>query len=489
MNLRDVIETRKQLRWLQNNYPLSISRLWVPHCVRWDGLGEKSDRLCGCMKPMKQIGRGYYECSTCNIKEERTSQREAIANLGTTSTALFGGNRSGKTQAGSMLCVAVAAGRGEWWVREWLRLNDLPDSVVPNENPSTVIASALSYGDAIAYIRPKLKQYLPAGTKYTRWNAQDRGMAILPNGGKIYSMSADSGREKYQGQSCELVWLDEEHPYEIFEEAQMRTIDSGISNGVILTMTPLKGFTWPANLFLQDPKEGFVAAKISGLDNPYISSKKMMSTIAHMSDESKRSRLFGDFTNQAGLVYPEFDRNVHVIDSIDISDRDRYEVFVSIDFGVVNPFAALLIATDGERYYVLDEYFMKEKTTIQNGHAIQAKFHRYKPFNFVICDPESKDARLILNRQCNLSNVPAPKSGKYGLIESINLVKSSLTIQADGKPLLFVAKKCKNLLMEFRKYRWAKTTNGTDRPKKSDDHGMDALRYFCSWYHRYKSHF
>ena len=180
---------------------------------------------------------------------------------------------------------------------------------------------------------------------------------------------------------------------------------------------------------------------------------------------------------------------MHVIDSIDISDRDRYEVFVSIDFGVVNPFAALLIATDGERYFVVDEYFMKEKTTIQNGHAIQAKFHRYKPFNFVICDPESKDARLILNRQCNLSNVPAPKSGKYGLIESINLVKSSLTIQADGKPLLFVAKKCKNLLMEFRKYRWAKTTNGTDRPKKADDHGMDALRYFCSWYHRYKSHF
>ena len=157
-----------------------------------------------------------------------------------------------------------------------------------------------------------------------------------------------------------------------------------------------------------------------------------------MSDESKRSRLFGDFTNQAGLVYPEFDRNVHVIDSIDISDRDRFDVFVSIDFGVVNPFAALLIATDGERYYVVDEYYMKEKTTIQNGHAIQAKFHRYKPFNFVICDPESKDARLILNRQCNLPNVPAPKSGKYGLIESINLVKSSLTIQADGKPLLFV---------------------------------------------------
>ena len=487
--LKSIIEERDNLLKIAKNYPLALARLWVPHCHRWDGLGDKSKREPGCKQPMEMLSPGIYHCEKCNITEKRTCQREAIANLGTTATALFGGNRSGKSQSGAQLAVAVASGRDAWWVRQWLKINNLPDRVVPNRNPSTVIASALSYGDAIAYIRPKLESYLPKNTRLIRWNAQDRATALLENGGKIYSLSADSGREKYQGQSCELVWLDEEHPEPIFQESLMRTIDSGISNGVFLSMTPLKGFTWPADLFIQNPSEGFVYHKITGLDNPYISSGKMMKTIGHMSEESKASRLHGDFTNQAGLVYAEFDRNIHVIDHIDISNRDKYDLFLSIDFGCVNPFVCLAIASDGENIFVIDEYFQTERTTIHNGKALQVKFHKLKPFDYVIADPESKDARMILAKECNLPNHPAPKSGKYGVSESINLVKQKLSLNAENKPTLFVTKKCKNLLMEFRKYRWAKTNNGKDKPKKESDHGMDALRYMVSWLDRYNSHF
>ena len=487
------LEDRDKLLTIAKNYPLSLARLWVPHCHRWDGLGDKSKRKAGCFKPMKRVSAGVYHCSTCNITEKRTCQRDAIANLGTTSTALFGGNRSGKTQAGAQLTVAVAAGHGEWWVRQWMKLNDLPERVVPNEKPSTVIASALSYGDAIAYIRPKLQAYLPKSTRLIRWNAQDRATAQLENGGKIYSLSADSGREKYQGQSCEMVWLDEEHPEPIFQESLMRCIDSGISNGVFLSMTPLKGFTWPAEFFIQNPTEGFQFHQISGLDNPYISSSKMIQTINHMSDESKASRLHGAFTNQAGLIYAEFSRDIHTYSDsdnlIDLSNRDKYQIFLSIDFGVVNPFCCLVIAYDGENLFVVDEYFMTEKTTLQNGYAIQTKFHKYKPFDFVIADPESKDGRMLLAKNCDLPNHPAPKSGKYGVVESINLVKQKLSLNVEGKPTLFINKKCKKLLMEFRQYRWAKTSNGKDRPKKESDHGMDALRYLVSWLHRYNSHF
>lgn len=484
------LEYSQKLKMIANNFPLALARLWVPHCVRYDGLGSSSSRGAGCGKPMQFVSSGIYKCSTCNITEKRTSQREAIANLGTTATALFGGNRSGKTQAGAMLSVAVAAGRDEWWVQQWLKLNNLPDRVVPNKKPSTVIVSALSYGDAIAYIRPKLLAYLPKKTRLVRWNSQDRATAFLENGGKIYSLSADSGREKYQGQSCELVWLDEEHPYPIFEEAQMRTIDSGLSNGVFLSMTPLKGFTWPADLFIQAPTDGFVYHKITGLDNPYVSSKKMVSTIAHMSEESKASRLYGDFTNQAGLVYAEFDKDIHILNiNIDINDRSKYQVFLTIDFGVVNPFACLAVLYDGENLFVVDEYFQTEQTTIYNGKALMTKFHKLKPFDFVIADPESKDGRMLLAKECGLTNHPAPKQGKYGVIESINLVKEKLSLNVEGKPSLFVSKKCKNLLQEFRKYRWAKTSNGKDRPKKESDHGMDALRYLVSWLHRYNSHF
>ena len=91
-----------------------------------------------------------------------------MLSLGSESTLISGGNRSGKTEAGCMLAVAFANGTREWWVRSWLDLNDLPHNLVP-ENPSEVWVSALSYGDALTYLRPKIKKYCPVNTKFVRW--------------------------------------------------------------------------------------------------------------------------------------------------------------------------------------------------------------------------------------------------------------------------------------------------------------------------------
>lgn len=498
--LQSQLEIRQKLERIARNYPLALSRLWVPYCHRFDGLADKSPRPIGCKKKMKRISPGLFQCFTCNITEKRTSQREALLSISEKDSppiafSVFGGNRSGKTQLGAMLTCAIAGGRDQWWVRQWLELNDLPDSIVPNRKPTTVISSALSYGDALAYIRPKIKLFLPADTRFRRWSAQDRAQAYLECGGRIISMSADSGRKRYQGiGGVSLCWLDEEHADggEVFDECLLRTVDTKHNSiGILLTMTPLLGMTWTHEKFISNPSTGFSSYQLTGLDNPYISSQKMMKTIAHMSEESKASRLHGLFTNQAGLVYPEFDDRVHSVDSFDFSDRDRYQVFLTIDFGVVHPFVCLCCIYDkDDRLFVIDEYFMTEKTTVQNGHAIQAKFHKYKPFDFVIADSESKDGRMLLARQCNLHNSPSPKSGKYGVVSSINLVKERLSLDVEGNPRLYLLKgKCKHLRKEFRQYRWSKTSNGKDTPKKQNDDGLDALRYLCSFIHRYNSHF
>jgi phage terminase large subunit-like protein len=485
MDLHQQLRNRQILKSIAKSYPLALARLWVPHCHRFDGMGDQSPRPKGCKKPMTRIGPSYYECSTCNIKEKRTSQQEAILNLGEISTAIFGGNRSGKTEAVCQLACAVSAGRDCFWVREWLRLNNLPDSVVPNRKGGTVIVSALSYSDALTYIRPKINKYLPHGTRFIRWNSQDRGTALLPSGGKIYSMSADSGRAKYQGVSADLVILDEEHNYDLYEEASMRTIDT--KGKIVLSMTPLLGFTWPAAVFIQDPQPGFVHHKISGLDNPYISSSRMMKTIAHMSDESKQSRLHGDFTNQAGLIYSEFDRNVHIYKEDIELNRDKHDVYVSIDFGVVHPFCALLIIHGPEdTLYVVDEYYKTERTTLENGRALKHKFRKYMPFDFVVCDPESKDGRLLLAKECQLQNKPSPKH--IGVVATINMVKERLLInETTNKPKLFIHPRCKNLLLEFRKYRWSKTL-AKDKPIKAHDHALDSLRYAICFINRKQAH-
>ena len=113
---------------------------------------------------MTRIKGDLFRCSDCDITEHRTSQRHALLSMGSESLLISGGNRAGKTQIGAMLSVACAAGRNEQWVSDWLILNDLPLNLVP-EKPSSVWCASLSYKDGLEYLRPKLDQYLPFGTK------------------------------------------------------------------------------------------------------------------------------------------------------------------------------------------------------------------------------------------------------------------------------------------------------------------------------------
>jgi len=475
------LESSSKLERIAQNYPLAVSRLWQPHCHRWDGKSQRSDRARGCGRQMRRISGNLYRCDYCDITEQRTSQREAILSLGSEATLISGGNRSGKSESGCMLAVAFAGGRKEWWVREWLRLNNLPPDLIPEE-PSEVWVSALSYGDALTYLRPKLEKYCPLNTRFIRWRAQDRASAIFPNGGKILSMSAESGREKYQGGAVSLVILDEEHPQDIFDECMLRCIDyKGI---VVLTMTPLKGITWPHDIFFENPQSGYTQYAISGLDNPWISSVKLRRAISHMSEESQRSRLFGDFTNQQGVVYPELSRSIHVVESFDPPahwPRDR-----SIDFGVKNPFACLYFAHDerDDVLHVYDEYYATERTTVENGRILNNR-NPNTDFRWTVADPESRDGRLTLSRECGIETKNAPKH--VGVIETINWVKERLALDAEGKPHLIIHNNCRNLLKEFRLYRWSEGA-GKDKPIKKNDHALDALRYEVAFLKRYMLH-
>jgi len=476
----------EKIEEIASSFPLAVSRLWIPHCHRWDGLSSKSDRDRGCGLPMSPLGNGLYHCEKCQITERRTSQRDGIINALSSSEAflLSGGNRSGKTEAiAGMLSVAFASGSREWYVQQWAELNNIPINLIPEE-PSEVWVSALSYGDALTYLRPKIEKYTPEGTRFVRWKAQDRAHALLPNGGKILSLSAEAGREKYQGGAVSLVVLDEEHPKDIFDECMLRCID--YKGRTLLSMTPLKGITWVHDVFLENPPTGYGQYSISGLDNPYVSSVKLRKAIAHMSEASQRSRLFGEFTNQSGLVYSEFSRNIHVIEAFEPPKewpRDR-----AIDFGVRNPFACLYFAHDerDDVIHVYREYYQTEKTTLENGRRLsQIERQKGETYRWTVADPESRDGRLTLARECHIETHPAPKH--IGVVETINWVKERLALDSEGRPHLVIHDNCKNLIREFRLYRWAKTEKG-DRPIKSNDHALDALRYQIAFLKRWQLH-
>ena len=483
--LLKIYNQQQELLRIKELYPLAVSPLWIPHCHRWDGKGSKSERARGCGKPMEHLGNGMFSCKACDITERRTSQRHAIMDMGRESHLIGGGNRAGKTQLGAQLSVAVAASRSEPWVREWLKLNDLPDDLVPEE-PSTVWCVSISFGDSLEYIRPKLDCYLPAGTKRTRWNAQDRAIAVMPNGGRLVCMSYEMGRAKFQGSSVAMVWMDEEgRDPEVFEESLLRCVDFG--GRVVITATPMNGLSWMYDRFVEADLDGFTRIQISGLDNPYISSVKLRRAVQHMSEASQRTRLLGDFASQHGLVYDEFDHQIHVIKPFDIPPNALS--YRSIDFGTRNPWCTLWFYHDKDGVngpddciYVYREYYQTERTTIENGREMERRSAGDPRAVFTVADSASRDGRLVLARELKIPTKPSPK--ELGLLSMVNLVKDRLMIHVDGMPRLYVFNNCRTLINEFRKYKWAKNPRD-ERPTKSDDHALDALRYCIGYLSRY----
>jgi phage terminase large subunit-like protein len=481
--MKKLPKARRKLVDIIKGYPLAVSKLWEPYCHRWDGLGQDSKRNRGCGHKMQMVSLGVYKCPKCDIEEKRTSQREAGIRFFRAEEAFLctGGNRAGKTQFGAQLAIAIGAGRDEWWVREWIKLNNLPEDIIQRK-PQTVWYAALSYGDALEYGRPKLEQYAPQGTKYTRWRAQDRASMRLPNGGRIVSLSVDAGREKFQGASVKFIWCDEEPSSEVFEECLLRTVDT--QGTVLITATPLKGLSFMYDFFVDSPPSGFERYAISGLDNPYISSGKLRRAVSHLSEASQNARLFGMFTSQSGLVYPEFDRAIHTCKPFEIPKHWKRDL--AIDFGVRNPFCCLWIAHDEDKdiLYVYREYFKTEKTTLENGRMIIALGAKDPDLRWIVADPESKDGRLLLSRELGLHTKPAPKH--IGVMETINQVKDRLKV-IDGVSGLVVFNNCKELIKEFRKYKWSKS-KGKDKPEKQWDHGLDALRYEIAFLYRFRKH-
>ena len=484
--LEQALLCRKELIEYAKEYPLALARLWSPYCHRFDGLSDKSSRKKGCGKKMQHVQGNVWKCLNCNIQEKRSSQIQAVQYLSTEASLISGGNRAGKTQLGAQLAVAVAASKQEKWVRVWMEANKIPDHLIP-ETPSSVWVAALSYKDALEYQRPKIDQYLPKNIKKIRWSSMDRGIVKFSNGGRIVSMSCDSGRESFQGSSASLIWIDEEPNEDIFDECMLRTVDT--KGKIIITATPLKGLTWLYDRFVDNNYPGFSTVKISGLDNPYISSVKMRKAVAHLSEASQRARLYGDFTSQSGLVYPNFDPTIHRIKPFEIPES--WEKHRAIDFGTTHPFCCLWIAVAPSGYLGQDptlivyrELYWKNKTTIESGRKIK-ELSKDEQYLWTCADPESRDGRLTLSKELKIRTVPAPKH--LGVLEGIGWVKEFLNLNDEGYSRLLIFENCINLLKEFRQYRWDSNSKN-DKPKKQYDHALDCLRYNIMQYKRYNDH-
>lgn len=217
-------------------------------------------------------------------------------------------------------------------------------------------------------------------------------------------------------------------------------------------------------------------------DNPSLTDEYVRDMKASYTGVFYNRMILGEWTNAEGAVFDSWDEKQHVIRYEDLPRMDR--VFgVGVDYGTTNATSAIMLGVSGGVLYALDEWRYDARANqvrITDSKIVQgildwlskAKLPygaRPNP-EWLILDPSAASLRTEFYDR-GVINV---MSGNNDVLYGIRTVSNVL--QADK---LRVSDRCKGLIGEMSEYAWdAKATErGEDKPLKTNDHSVDALRY------------
>ncbi len=165
--------------------------------------------------------------------------------------------------------------------------------------------------------------------------------------------SYDQGRPKWQADTVDLVWFDEEPPLDIFTEGLTRTNATG--GGVYITFTPLLGMSGVVHRFLGEDSPDRHTTNMTIDDAPHIAPEERARIVASYPEFEREARARGTPSLGSGRVFPVAEEAI-VSDPFPIPDH--FAQIVGIDFGYEHPFAAVRLAfdRDADILYVTDAY-------------------------------------------------------------------------------------------------------------------------------------
>lgn len=393
---------------------------------------------------------------------------------------VFGGNRSGKTECGAVETIWLARGIHPY------RPNK-PNIECWVVSLSTQVQRDVAQSKILYYLNKDWIEDIVMSSG--RKSSMDMGVIdtiLIKNvfGGtsRISFKTCDQGREKFQGTSLDFVWFDEEPPFDIYLECKMRVLDK--SGEIFGTMTPLKGLTWVYDtIYLNSLNDDQVwHIHMQWGDNPFLNKSEVDSFSSSISADELKSRRYGEFVGNGGMVYNEFDENVNVIDPFDVP-HEWYDT-ISIDPGLNNPLSAHWYATDYDgNIYVIAEHYEAKRNIEYHANCIKSICDRlgwkrsYLGYIEALIDSAANQKTLASEKSvselfADFGIMVNPKVNK-DLFSGINRVKSYFK-NASGQSRLYIFRTCTNMIREIKGYFWGSGEN----PIKKDDHSLDELRYY-----------
>lgn len=178
----------------------------------------------------------------------------------------------------------------------------------------------------------------------------------------------EKGREKWQGETLDFVWFDEEPPSDVYIEGLTRTMATG--GMTFITFTPLLGMSEVVRRFLLEQPAGTYDVQMTINDVEHYTSEEKASIIASWPAHEREARAKGIPQLGSGRVFPLSEDSIKC-PSFPIPDH--WPRIAGLDFGYDHPSAGVLMAwdRDADVLYVTTAHRARENTPIMFTAAVK----------------------------------------------------------------------------------------------------------------------
>jgi phage terminase large subunit len=301
-------------------------------------------------------------------------------------------------------------------------------------------------------------------------NAKDR-VIELTNGSTIRLGSVNQ-IDSVVGRSYDFVLFDEAALADgesAFNVAIRPTMDKPGSKALFIS-TPRGRNNWFSKFFnrgFNDSYEQWASIKATWHDNPRASESDIDEARRSMSEAEFKQEYEADFNIFEGQVWNfNYDKCVEDLSQLDTRHMD---VIAGLDVGFKDPTAFVVIAYDGEKFYVTEEYYAAERTTEDHAGYLGEIIER-REVDYCFIDAAAAQTRYDLAQNYDISTNNAKKS----VLDGIGMVASLV-----DNDKLIVDQNCDQVLRCLDQYRWDPNPNLIrEKPvHDSSSHMADALRY------------
>lgn len=405
---------------------------------------------------------------------------------GNTVRAVFGGNRSGKSEMGINEVRMHSTGQYPSWYPEDKRWNEPTRGRI-------VIKDFKKHGEVI---ENKLRQWFDPSTiikiEKSMGNLNKVFIRHISGGTSVFDvMTHEQDSLQFEGWNGHWVWFDEPMPREKYIACLRGLVD--FKGRAWITATPLSE-PWLFDEIMSNSKQDVWHIAISIYDNPYLTKEGIQILLGSITPEEEEARIHGKFLHLTGRIYKDFDTATHLVDRLPDGSH-CWPTYFALDPADRRPHHAIWAKIDPMgTLWVFDELVYKG-TIEQTCNEIRVRERTYG------INPEE----VIRILDPNKGNTPVGSQGiklvqefaKHKVYFSVKVnddlalghlsVKERLHIPEGGyAKLLFVRDTTRECVKQLLSYVWDDWRGGSsasksekETPKDINKDMPDCVRYLC----------